>query len=226
MNKRRHPEPKKFDGVMVSSTFEDLEEERGKVIDVIERQGMKAIAMEYDSAKPDTDIIRSSLDKVDACAGYVVIIGIAYGRRPKCSRRNKQKLSITELEFRRARRLRRPSLVFIMGEDHKLEKRSFDKYLTASTELIRFIELAKKDCIYAEFQSIEDLERKATQSVAELRWHLYMEQEQRRKALLGLFEGAQRGIFSEGDLDLTEFEDKALRYIAKSVSRKRKDTPR
>lgn len=227
MKGRRHPEPKKYDGVMVSSTFKDLENERGKIIDAIERQGMKAIAMEYDSAKPDADIIRSSLDMVDDCAGYVAIIGFAYGRRPQCSRRNRQKLSITELEFRRARRLRRPSLVFIMGDEYRLPKRVITKYPTPSTELTRFKELAKKGRIYAEFQDIEELERNAIQSVAELRWHLRMAAERRRqKALLNLLEGAKRGVFSDGSLDLTEFEDTALRYIAESVSRKGKDTPR
>ncbi|MCH7813098.1 MAG: DUF4062 domain-containing protein, partial [Planctomycetes bacterium] len=85
MKRRHHPEPEKFNGVMVSSTFKDLEEHRKKIIDAIERQGMKAIAMEYDSAKPDADIILSSIDMVDACAGFVGIIGYEYGQRPKCN---------------------------------------------------------------------------------------------------------------------------------------------
>jgi hypothetical protein len=45
---------------MVSSTFTDLEDHRAALIKAIDSQGLKAVDMENDSAKP-IDVIESSL---------------------------------------------------------------------------------------------------------------------------------------------------------------------
>ena len=110
--------PLQYQGVMVSSTFTDLKEHRAALIKAIKGQGLTDVAMENDSAKPDLDVIDSSLQMVRDSSAYIGVISRKYGQTPKCPNRNPDKLSITELEFNEAQRLNRPILLFIMGENH------------------------------------------------------------------------------------------------------------
>jgi hypothetical protein len=105
------------------------------------------------------------------------IINHRYGQIPE-SEHNPERLSLTELEFREARRLGRPMLIFIMGPNHAVlpaaverdpEKRKLDafredvKRATADSPVHR---------VYREFNDLTDFSIAATQSVAELRRHL------------------------------------------------------
>ncbi len=114
--------PIHFHGVMISSTFTDLIEHRKVLLDIINSLSLKPIAMEYDSAKPAGDVIDSSLKMVRDSSAYIGVISRKYGQIPECGERNPNKLSLTELEFKEARRLDRPILLFIMGEDHQIKE--------------------------------------------------------------------------------------------------------
>src|SRR5689334_1410961 len=103
--------------VMVSSTSRDLPAHRKAAIDAIWRCGMFALAMEAGTATPG-DAIKFSLNMVDEAEVYVGIFGYRYGYVPDDPIRNPDKLSITELEFRRAEERKIPILLFVMGEDH------------------------------------------------------------------------------------------------------------
>jgi hypothetical protein len=59
---------------MISSTFTDLEQHRAALIEAITGQGLAAVAMEYDSAKPDVDVIDSSLRMVRDASAYIGVI--------------------------------------------------------------------------------------------------------------------------------------------------------
>ena len=59
----KHPTPRQYPGVMVSSTFTDLEQHRKALIEAINGQELHEIAMENDSAKL-VDVIESSLQMV------------------------------------------------------------------------------------------------------------------------------------------------------------------
>jgi hypothetical protein len=109
--------PRQFHGVMLSSTFSDLERHREALINAVESQDLHAVAMENDSAKP-VDIIDSSLRMVRDTSAYIGVIGRRYGQSPPSEERNPRKLSITEIEFNEAQRLGRSILLFIMGNDH------------------------------------------------------------------------------------------------------------
>ncbi|MBA2591620.1 MAG: DUF4062 domain-containing protein [Pseudomonadota bacterium] len=50
MPKDKHPAPRQYLGVMVSSTFTDLEQHRAALIKAIKGQGLTDVAMENDSA--------------------------------------------------------------------------------------------------------------------------------------------------------------------------------
>ena len=107
-----------YKGVMVSSTFTDLEEHRAALINAIEGQKMMPVSMENDSAKPGIDVIDSSLQMVREASAYILVISHKYGKIHDDSKLNSNGLSLTELEFNKAKELNRPILLFIMGEEH------------------------------------------------------------------------------------------------------------
>lgn len=67
-------EPRMVPGVMVSSTFTDLEQHRAALIKAIKGQGLTDVAMENDSAKPDVDVIESSLQMAREASAYIGVI--------------------------------------------------------------------------------------------------------------------------------------------------------
>jgi len=170
--------PRLYPGVMISSTFTDLEQHRAALIRAVKGQGLTDVAMENDSAKAAVDVIDSSLQMVRNASAYVVLIGRKYGQTPVCPNRNPEELSITELEFNEAQRLDRPILLFIMGK-HPVLPDQFEKSATKRKKLDAFRERAKKmgpdsevHRVYATFESLEDFTVKAIHAVAELRRYL------------------------------------------------------
>ena len=108
--------PALYPGVTVSSTFSDLQKHRLALLAAVGQSSLKPVGMEDDAAKLE-DVIDSSLQKVRDGSAYIGIIGHRYGQTPECPRRNPGRLSITELEFNEALRLKRPILLFIMADD-------------------------------------------------------------------------------------------------------------
>ena len=176
MTHARPPAPRQFMGVMVSSTFADFRQHREALIDAISGQGLHPIAMEQDSALPTGTVIDSSLQKVRDGAAYVGIIGARYGNVPDSAEHNPERLSLTELEFREARELGRPILLFIMGPDHDVKQRDVEWDPGKRHQLEAFRQEAKRSSagspvhrVYKVFNSLSEFEVAATQSVAELR---------------------------------------------------------
>jgi Domain of unknown function (DUF4062) len=170
------PAPRQFLGIMVSSTFEDFKQHREALIGAINGQGLHPIAMEHDSARPTGTVIDSSLQKVRDSAAYVGIIGARYGNIPDSAEHNPGGLSLTELEFREARDLGRPVLLFIMGPDHDVKQRDVEQDPEKKRKLEDFREDAKRSSadsrvhrVYKVFNSLGEFEVAAMQSVAELR---------------------------------------------------------
>jgi hypothetical protein len=168
--------PRNFKGVMVSSTFTDLEAHRAALIKIIGLSEFKDVAMENDSAKSDVDVLDSSLRMVRDSAAYILLISHKYGQTPECPKWNPGKLSITELEFNEAVLLRRPTLLFIMGDDHAIKKSDIEKDPDKDARLNAFRERAKKmgpdskvNRVYAEFNSLEEFKEKAAKALSDLR---------------------------------------------------------
>ncbi len=169
--------PRQFPGVMISSTFTDLKDHRGILINVLKSHGLTDIAMENDSAKL-ADVIDSSLQMVRDASAYIGVIGHKYGQTPECPKRNPDKLSITELEFLEAQTLGRPILLFIMGEGHPLHKADVEtdpdklKKLNAFREQAKQMKQDSPDRVYATFNSLEEFTLEAFPAVANLRRYL------------------------------------------------------
>src|SRR5947208_592669 len=138
-----NPAPRQYQGVMLSSTFTDLEQHRAALIKAIKGQGLTDVAMENDSAKADVDVIDSSLRMVRDASAYIGVISRKYGQTPLCPDRNPHQLSITELEFNEAQRLDRPVLLFIMGDKHLLREADIETDAGKRGKLNAFRERAK-----------------------------------------------------------------------------------
>ncbi len=97
--------------VFISSTGKDLKQEREKAKDAIWRASMYPRAMEIGDALP-IDALEASLGWVDKAEIYVGIFAYRYGYIPD-DPRNPNKVSITELEYRRALERKIPILIFM-----------------------------------------------------------------------------------------------------------------
>jgi tetratricopeptide (TPR) repeat protein len=168
--------PRQYLGVMVSSTFTDLEEHRAALIKAIEGQGMYPVAMEHDAALPDHTVIESSWQKVHEASAYIGIISHKYGQIPDSAEHNPDDISLTELEFREARRLGRPMLIFIMGENHRVRPADVERDQEKTMKLDAFRKEVKRvseespiERVYYEFNNLHQFELAAVQSVVELR---------------------------------------------------------
>jgi hypothetical protein len=94
--------------VYVSSTVADLAEERRAVRDWLVAAGHLPV----ESYQPGTETVRaSSLDDLNACDLYVLILGYRYGFVP--ANDNPEQLSITHLEFRQAAQSRVPRICLL-----------------------------------------------------------------------------------------------------------------
>jgi len=163
---------------MLSSTFSDLEAHRVALISALNSEELTPIAMEYDYAKPDVDVIESSLQKVRDASAYIGVISRKYGQTPVSPKKNPHGLSLTELEFNEAESLGRPILLFIMGENYLLREADIERDPVKLEKLNAFRERAKQMTdslvhrVYGTFDSIEDFREKAIHAVAGLRKYL------------------------------------------------------
>jgi hypothetical protein len=160
---------------MVSSTFTGLQNHRAALVKVIDSEGLKAVGMENDSAKP-IDVIESSLQMVRDASAYIGLISCKYGQTPNNDR------SLTELEFNEARHQNRPILLFIMSPDHPVLPRDVETDPARIKKLNAFRERAKLmkpnsqvHRVYAIFNSLEEFNAKAIHAVAGFRRHLEAE---------------------------------------------------
>lgn len=163
---------------MISSTFRDLKDHRRVLIDAVERYEMHAVAMERDAALPNGTVLDASLQKVRDAAAYVGVVSRRYGQVVEAEG-NPAGFSLTELEFREARRLGRPTLIFIMGERHPVTEADVELDAVARERLASLRDEVKRATadstahrVYFEFNDLNEFTRAALQSVAELRRHL------------------------------------------------------
>lgn len=174
----RHMDPngsydsKKHDGVMVSSTFVDLEQHRAALMDALRKQTLFSESMEDYVARPDDDVISSSLRMVRDSRAYICLIGRRCGQCPPSPAHNPNEVSITRLEFEEAQRLKRPTLVFVMSDAHAVKWADIDVDPEKIKKLEEFRKHAKTGRIYIPFDNLEDFSKKAIHAVSQLRRYI------------------------------------------------------
>lgn len=97
--------------IFISSTYKDLKDYREKVGSAIRRMGHNDIAMEYYVAENKRPVDKC-LEDVAACDIYIGIFAWRYGYIPP-----KHKMSITELEYRKAIECNKQCFIFLLNED-------------------------------------------------------------------------------------------------------------
>lgn len=102
--------------IYLSSTYEDLKEYRAAVFEALRKAGYEVLAME-DYVATDRRPVEKCLADVSEADIYIGLFAFRYGYVPPPEHGNPEGLSITELEFRHAEKLRKPCLAFVVSED-------------------------------------------------------------------------------------------------------------
>ncbi len=102
--------------VYISSTFQDLKDFRWAVYHALTKMQYRVIGMEDYVAKDERTVRRCCSD-ASSCDFYVGIVGRRYGYVPPYGPENWGRASITELEYRSARRAERKCLLFLLDSD-------------------------------------------------------------------------------------------------------------
>lgn len=133
----------------VSSTFDDLRDYRRTAQVVLKRFGYEDVAMEYYVAEDKRPLDRCLAD-VSACDVYIGIFAWRYGFIP-----DGQTLSITELEYQRAVKAKKPRLLFVVDEDAAWSPKQMDR---DRSRIEAFHERVRKDKIVSKFSTPDTLE--------------------------------------------------------------------
>ena len=172
-------EPISVPGVMVSSTFIDLQDHRQALRKAISANELHPIGMEEATALTNQDVLDSSYDMVRRAAAYIIVISLKYGQTPPDDQRNPAALSLTELEFEEAIRLKRPILLFIMGTDHLVRQSDIEQDGLRKEKLDAFRTRAKQwsetsavHRVYSTFNSLEEFKEKVGPAVSKLKQSL------------------------------------------------------
>lgn len=169
MNTEIHTTPRQFPGVMVSSTFRDLEKHRAALMDALRKEELFAIGMEDYVPTPEDDVISSSLNMVRKGSAYIGLVSHRCGQVLDCPKRNPLGFSVTRLEFEEAQRLGLPTLIFVMSEDHDVKPKDVETEPAKIQKLAEFRKAAEAGRIYIVFKDLGDFTSQAIHAVASLR---------------------------------------------------------
>lgn len=136
----------------ISATFKDLQQHRQIAHVVLKRFGYDDVAMEYYVAEDERPLDKCLRD-VAECDVYVGIFAWRYGFVPETD--NPKKLSITELEYRKAVELKKPRLLFVIDEDADWPAKFMDIDRTSAA---RLHEAVRKDRLSGTFSTPDTLE--------------------------------------------------------------------
>lgn len=136
--------------VFVSSTYEDLRNEREHVISELNRFGHIAVAMEQfpSTAETQMDHIKRIIDDSDY---YIVIIKGRYGSLAENG------LSYTEMEYNYAKEKGKPALCFLYKNMTELPVKDTDNDPDKMKKLRVFVERFKSDRIVSHWNDEQDL---------------------------------------------------------------------
>jgi hypothetical protein len=146
----------------ISSTFDDLREERAEVQKAVLRLGCLPIGMElFPSADADAWChIKGEIERSDY---YILIVGGRYGSV------DKDGVSYTETEYRYARQLGRPCIVFIRSSTALVTPEKLESDDQKRTKLQKFLSELNESRLAQRFDSLHHLGGAAYYSLNGLR---------------------------------------------------------
>jgi len=136
--------------IFISSTYKDLKDFRERVSSVIRKMGHTDIAMEYYGAE-DKRPVEKCLEDVAACDIYIGIFAWRYGYIPP-----EHKMSITELEYKKAIECDKKRFIFLLKEDASWPMNLVDKENISRIEALR--KELSDERLPAFFSTIEELD--------------------------------------------------------------------
>jgi len=107
--------------VFLCGTYVDLAEERGRVLDAIQRLQLQHDSMEFFGARADLPI-DTCLEEVRRSDVLVVVVGHRYGNLVPG-----QNISFSEAEYREGQRLSKPCLVYLRDEKAPVLPKNFEQ---------------------------------------------------------------------------------------------------
>lgn len=148
--------------VFISSTYEDLREERAEVQKAVLQLGCLPIGMElFPSADSSAwGYIRSQIERSDY---YILIVGNRYGSV------DLDGVSFTEKEYRLARELNKPCVVFLRSDSMEVSQDKNEKDVRKKKKLERFVKELNQTVLAQRFESQHQLNGKALHGLIELR---------------------------------------------------------
>ena len=113
--------------IFISSTMKDLTDIRTRIANIItESENVPIMAENFvETGKTPKETIES---KIDECDGYIGIFDQKWGSIPQ--KNNPTKLSVTAIEYERARRNRIPKLILISNKKKEEELEDFIKIIS------------------------------------------------------------------------------------------------
>lgn len=137
--------------VFICSSYEDLREEREAVMDAIRRLRLKHETMEFFGAHPGQPL-ETCMAQVAQSDFLVAIVGHRYGSRvPELD------ISYSEAEYREARRLDRPCLVYIRSDDEPVPPRFMEMDPDGLRSLLAWKKVLRSRHTVSEFRGGADL---------------------------------------------------------------------
>ena len=146
--------------IYVSSTYEDLKEYRKVVYEELRKMRQDVIAVEDYVAQYQRPL-QACLEDVAYCDIYIGIFAWRYGFIPEDKKDNPNKLSITELEYRKAKEKDIPCLIFLLDEHKDWPLRFIDgtaqSGIKSADNINRFRNNLKNDQITSFFENPDQL---------------------------------------------------------------------
>ncbi|MBF6591837.1 MAG: DUF4062 domain-containing protein, partial [Ktedonobacterales bacterium] len=149
--------------VFISSTMVDLPAHREAAMDAVWRCDMYPLAAERDSAGPHAPGAYS-LQLADQAEVYVGIFAHRYGTIPPGGA-----LSITEMEYRRARERKIPILIFMPADEHPIDPGDGEADPEKAAKLARLKAELRASYVVGFFRSPADLEYRVFAALVALR---------------------------------------------------------
>jgi len=143
--------------IYISSTYEDLQEERRAGMDAVLRLEHMPVGMEYATATENRPLDQC-LEDVRSCQGYVGIFARRYGFVPFG-----RKKSITQLEYEEAGRHQIPRMIYCLADDAPWPAYKVDR---DQRRIQALRDQLMADHIVASFSNPDELEAKVTASVS------------------------------------------------------------
>jgi hypothetical protein len=154
-------ETKQYIPIFVGSTFVDLQPYRRAVRDALGQLEAIVRGMEYFGSKPRSPV-EECLEVVRSSKVYIGVFGMRYGSIPDGYER-----SMTHLEYDEAQRLKLPSLIYIIDEDHQPILPKFVETGEGARKLQELKGMLTKRHVVSFFTTPEDLTGKILHDVPE-----------------------------------------------------------